>query len=368
MRRLLLLIALLLGCPPVDETEPLNLPEDPAAWGVPVGVRSAESNGVALEIWYPAPDAVADEPTEDLDLIALLPAEFTERVGELDVPMIPQRAVRDAPLRVTGELFPVVVFSHGFGGWRSQSVDHAAHLASRGYVVVAADHVGRRFQDLVPCLFDPPLAGCNVFADDDPGPPGIWEAAGWVSGGGDGFLSGAVDASRMGLSGHSAGGGSISSVANLDDRFDAVLALASPPRVETDVPTLSIEGACDGILLAEDVREADALVTNGELVEIATAGHLAFTDICLADVGSIAVDVLAPRDDVNHTFLDQLTQLATDGCPGWTPTVDGCTEFGDLETAQRIVRHYSAAFFDEALKGEGAGVEAGLFDGVEVVP
>jgi len=361
LRRAAVFGVLLVACAPLPE--PLDLPADPAAWGVPVGVQSAERDGVQLEIWYPASDATADEATEDVDLADLLSDEFFDRVGALEVAAIPQRAVRDAPIRLTDERFPVVLFSHGFGGWRAQSVDHVAHLASRGYVVIAADHPGRRFQDLLPCLFDPPLDGCNVFPEDDPGPEGLWAAAGWARS--SEFFRGAIDVDRMGLSGHSAGGGSVSEVANLDDRFDAVLVLAAPPRVETDVPTLVIEGSCDGILPAEDVLAAAALVPNGTVVELDRAGHLAFTDICGADVGGIAEDVLVGRDDVNEAFLDQLLSLATDGCPGWAPdpALTACDAgFRPLEETTPPLRHYSVAFFDDVLKGDGPGVEADVYD------
>ncbi|MCP4872513.1 MAG: hypothetical protein GY898_27800 [Proteobacteria bacterium] len=354
-------IVLLIGCG--SPYEPLDLPADPAAWGVPVGVQSAERDGVQLEVWYPATDATADEAAEGVDLADLLTDEFFERVGDVDVPVIPQQAVRDAPLRVTEEPFPVVVFSHGFGGWRAQSVDHAAHLASRGYVVVAADHPGRRFQDLLPCLFDPPLEGCNVFSEEDPGPAGIWAAAGWV--GSAEFLRGAVDVDTMALSGHSAGGGSISHVANLDDRFDAVLVLAATPGVTTDVPTLTIEGSCDGIIPPDEVLVGAAAVPNGTVVELDRAGHLAFTDICAADVGGIAEDVLVGRDDVNEAFLGQLMTLATDGCEGWAPSpaLEGCGDgFRPFDETAPPIRHYATVFFDDVLKGEGPGVEADVYD------
>lgn len=352
---------LLLGCG--TSTEPLDLPADPAAWGVPVGVQSAERDGVQLEVWYPATDATGEAATEDVDLRDLLSDEFFDRVGTVEVPPIVQRAVRDADLRVTDEPFPVVVFSHGFGGWRAQSVDHAAHLASRGYVVVAADHPGRRFQDLLPCLFDPPLEGCNVFSGEDPGPEGLWAAAGWV--GAAEFLRGAVDVDRMGLSGHSAGGGSVSHVANLDERFDAVLVLAAPPAVTTDVPTLTLEGACDGILPPDEVLQGASTVPNGTVVELDRAGHLAFTDICAADVGTLAEDLLGGRDDVNEAFLAQLVTLATDGCEGWTPspTLEGCDAgFRPFAETAPPIRHYATAFFDEVLKGTGPGIEDGVYD------
>ena len=44
--------------------------------------------------------------------------------------------------------FPVVLFSHGFGGHRRQSTFLCTHLASHGYVVVAMDHTGNTVIDM----------------------------------------------------------------------------------------------------------------------------------------------------------------------------------------------------------------------------
>ena len=57
-------------------------------------------------------------------------------------------AVRDA-VPVSGK-FPVVLFSHGLGGFRAQSVFLCEHLAKRGYIVVAPDHRGSCAYDLAP--------------------------------------------------------------------------------------------------------------------------------------------------------------------------------------------------------------------------
>ena len=44
-------------------------------------------------------------------------------------------------LTVAQGRFPLVVFSHGYGGLRTQSSFLTAHLASWGFVVAAPDHL-----------------------------------------------------------------------------------------------------------------------------------------------------------------------------------------------------------------------------------
>lgn len=63
-------------------------------------------------------------------------------------------AARNRPLRTeiwrpaTPMRSPVVLFSHGFAGTRSQSRFICSHLASHGYVVASTDHAGNTFLDL----------------------------------------------------------------------------------------------------------------------------------------------------------------------------------------------------------------------------
>jgi predicted dienelactone hydrolase len=373
-----LLLPLLVACtgdkaadsaaPPV---EPLGLPSDPAASGVPVGVRTIERDGVTIEIWYPAPDDTAGQGGEPVDFVDFVPSSVTETLGDLSLPPVATTAVRDAAVRNTGEALPAVVFSHGFGGTRLQSIDYAEHLASRGYIVAAADHPGRMLGDVLPCLFSPPLEGCNLtgFAADpaEEHIPVLVDALDALAA--DGFLAGAVDMERLGMSGHSAGGGTTSTMGDAEPRFDALLSMAAPASPERSVPTLLLDGTCDGVIPTENVDEAFAGLAQGERVRILGAGHLAFSDLCTLELGRLADELLAGRDDVNETLLPQLVALGTDGCPGVTPTVerDECTDaWLPLEASAPVIRHMSTAFFDQHLKGEGDGVQGGVFSGVEV--
>ena len=58
-----------------------------------------------------------------------------------------QNAVMNAKAR--SGTFPLVVFSHGYGGERRQSTFFCTHLASHGYVIAAMDHVGNTTVELL---------------------------------------------------------------------------------------------------------------------------------------------------------------------------------------------------------------------------
>lgn len=356
-----------------SDPEPLDLPADPAAPGVPVGVTTVATRGVTLEVWYPAPDAAGGDATEVADLDQFVPEAFHEAVAAFTLPPLDTGAVRDAALRVPEAPYPVVLFSHGMGGFRLQSFDYTVHLASRGYVVVAADHPGRMMPDILPCLLDPPLEGCDLsgMLGDDPAIEDLSLALDWVEEAAEeGFFAGALDPSRIGLSGHSAGGASTATLGETDARLRALLVLASGgATVDRDVPALLMGATCDSFATVPELDAAVDHLQDGHGVAISGAGHLAFSDLCSLDLGPLAEEVLAPRDDLNEGLYSLMLDLAVDGCPGIVPAVtseDCATGYLPLEVSGPIVRHYSTAFFDRELRGTGPGVEAGLFPEAQV--
>jgi predicted dienelactone hydrolase len=113
----------------------------------PVAVRTLDltdeargGRSLPLEIWYPATDAYAGR---DLDETR----DRYEVVPGFGLPSEPQDAVRDAAPRPGP--FPLVLFSHGYGGHRRQSTFLCTHLASHGYVVAAPDHSGNTVVDVM---------------------------------------------------------------------------------------------------------------------------------------------------------------------------------------------------------------------------
>lgn len=348
---------LLVACHPV---EPLDLPDDPAATGVPVGVRTVETGGVTFEVWYPATDKVAEDAGEQVSLAPFIPASFTDRVGPVELAPFATIAVRDAAPRNVDAPVPVILFSHGFGGFRLQSVDYTTHLASRGYVVIAVDHPGRMMGDILPCLFSPPLEGCNLAFGDDPAPAQLTVAADWVASlPEDDPLATLVDVEHTGLTGHSAGGGSTGTLGGEDERYDALLPMAYGPEVARDVPMLTMGGSCDAVVTIDDVTAGEAASTDAQLLTIEGAGHLAFSDLCDLDLAGLAADTLDGRDDLNATIYNSLLSLGTDGCPERAPDPAVCDDdaYLDLDTSAAIVRGASTLFFDAELKGVGPGLE-----------
>ena len=192
---------------------------DPFSRGAhPVGTRSFtwtdtdRDRPLPVDVWYPATDA---HRGEDFD-----PAKMDHFTMLPGTPEMGQNAVRDAA-SLDGR-YPLVVFSHGFGGERRQSTFFYTHLASHGYVVAAMDHVGNTTVDM--------MSGEGAAGDDAVLERFVTLRPRDVSFVIDRLLASdaaiSIDADRIGLSGHSFGGWTALKTVGTDTRIKASLPLA----------------------------------------------------------------------------------------------------------------------------------------------
>ena len=344
--------------------QPIELASPPGDSGVDVGMRTVDYDGVTLEVWYPAVETEEGVALTNLDFLEFIPQSFVEEVPGFSLPDVRSPILRDAAVRNAGEALPVVLFSHGFGGMRIQSFSLAAHLASRGYVVVAPDHPGRMLTDVLPCIFSPPLEGCDLsgFASD-PGPPGLASALEWVDQASEaGPFVGRIDTDAIGVMGHSAGAGSVTTFAALEPRVLGVVPMAGGGPPDVDVPLLRIDGSCDGFVPAASPESINGRA-GATFVTVHGAGHLAFSDLCDLEIADFAAEFLDSRDDLNAVLYPQLKGLGTDGCEGASPQVfsEDCDEaFLSLDRSDEIVRHYTTVFFDAVLRGRTDWADRGF--------
>ena len=242
-----------------------------------------------VELWYPASEGYADldlnEATRDsYEILPGLPAVF-------------QDAVRDASPR-KGK-FPLVAFSHGYGGHRRQSTFLCTHLASHGYVVAAVDHTGNTVQNVLEAVvaqqsgrpFTDPFTVLRQYAELRPGDVSfmidrVLDDAG--------ELAANIDPERIGMMGHSFGGWTTLAVTGRDPRIRAALPLApaggtnpiTTPntfsldfRWGRDVPTLFIVADRDTLLPLAGMRELYAQTQSTKrMVVLRNTDHLHFCD------------------------------------------------------------------------------------------
>jgi predicted dienelactone hydrolase len=178
------------------------------------------------------------------------------------------------------------MFSHGACGSPTQSTFLLPLIASYGYVVASVPHPGNT-------LADP---GCSsqssLYASAFERPPDIIFVTDELLAANADPLSpffGSMDPDRIGMSGHSFGGFTTYLVTSLDARFKVALIMAGavPQTVSsTTVPSMHMLGAVDELGLGgtTNADRAEAYVQSASpkfLVEIADAGHFAFSDGCL---------------------------------------------------------------------------------------
>jgi dienelactone hydrolase len=225
------------------QTLELTFPEREEEYGANPGVSPRR---IVVQVWYPAEADPSIEPlpwNPDLDVVGPelsrrlgLPGFFFSHTRYVDGHALPNAT----PLAGT---FPVVLYSHGWTGFRTIALNQLESLASRGYVVIAADHtygaVVTRFPDGTVAKFDPlalpdeTVVGAEeyakkaqllvkVYADDL---VGIIDTLSEGATGPFGELAAHADGGRIGIYGHSTGGGAAVWVCLTDERCTAVMAM-----------------------------------------------------------------------------------------------------------------------------------------------
>jgi predicted dienelactone hydrolase len=158
------------------------------------------SRKLTLEVWYPARLAPGQrEHTLYTDVLGA----GADNPARPNTPFqFAGRAARDAaptPAPAAPERYPLVIVSHGYPGSRLQMSYLTENLASKGYVVVAIDHMESTRADkagFASTLLNRRLD--DLFVLDT--------VAAWARPGSGHFLSGLVDAGRTALVGYSMGG------------------------------------------------------------------------------------------------------------------------------------------------------------------
>jgi predicted dienelactone hydrolase len=298
-----------------------------------------------LEVWYPAVDASVGLPREDYGIEDLLTPEQLAPLGidPLQEARITTNAGRDAEARIDQGPYPMVIFSHGNGGIRMQSVFLTVHLATHGYVVVALDHEGNTLSD----LFD---AGSGIpndlltVAQDRPVDVKVVVDEMLARNEAEGNLfSGLIDANEIGITGHSFGGYTSMASAVLDPRIKASAPLAPPNAIalavvgaaaqNTKIDTFIFAGGRDLTLPFEDNQQSSFDTLPDErrlLLNILDAGHFTFSDICIFDLERVA----------------QLAGIDTQGVLG-----DGCgPENIDAERGHALTNTFVTVFFNSVLR------------------
>lgn len=325
------------------------LPAYQGAGPYPVGVRTVTLEVDPprdVDIWYPAvPGSEAGVARAMYESLESLPPDLVDPIREAFPELnsvIEENAYPDLPASQDGP-FPVVLFSHGFGGFRQANSMICSGVASWGFIVASTDHLERSLSEVaLPGTHPGPIRDEeDLLAIVD-----LLEELGNTAGD---PLEGVVDGSRVASSGHSAGVSA--SLGILDDpRIDTVVGLAGARNLDNapDKPVMLIGAAGDIAVTRDRVEQSfESLATPKRLVIIAETGHNSFTDQCpgIRELGGLASLPLPIPPD--------LVRLGDDGCSD----VEYPAERSWAITQHFMVAHLRDVFgIDEEPVGLGDGI------------
>lgn len=344
--------------PPVETDPPVTEPENTAdielgdGFGpYEVGVQTImvpDSTGagrdLTVDVWFPlSQDIDADFPPQQY---TLLPGTYYESPSA--VAATSESIATDGP-------FPLVIYSHGSGGLRFIHSNYTEALASNGYIVAAADHIGNTAVDRLAenetpgevTAFNRPNDVTRV-VDAFLDPENI-ETVGFVAN---------LNPSQIAVTGHSFGGFTSYAMASgfdnaigefvADERIGAIIALApaaseallSNERLASiGIPTLVIGATDDSTTSIDPNVTRPWELTSSDLsyrLDLTAAEHETFTDIC-------AYLAFLPT-------LEAPAQIVVD-------TLEARTEAGcdaddmPIERAQAITNTFAVSFLDSIFKG-----------------
>ena len=314
--------------PPTEAPGPVLFVER-GPWSV--GIVTLDLGDRQADIYYPA-IAEPDAATEIFDSLSAFPEELAAFIPEELTGRYDTTAYRDALPANDEQAFPVLVYSHGFGGFRQVASFHTSHVASWGFVVITTDHLerglraqatnqlggGEENQDVLDVLNSLDA----LAAHPDVGP--------------------IADLDRVAITGHSAGGWTAAEAA-AEKVIDAYISIASgAPETVTQKPALVVIGENDAVVAPERSYGLFEQLDNAVLVNIEAGGHNSFSDSCVQIYELGGLGILA------DLIGDEQVERANDGCVPPYVRPEGAFDTLNHYTVQFLL----AQFIDPTAAGE----------------
>lgn len=230
-----------------------------------------------------------------------------------------------AKAAVASGTFPLVLFSHGFSGFKWQSSTLLSHLATWGFVVCAPDHPGRDLESQLDSEVSatPPTTDPNADVRDLIALHNLLAAKKVAA------LAGHVDATRVVVLGHSAGGSAAERLASYGTTLSSNWvkgwigmagmsnlswsSTVAPFNAMPTEPGLVLGGQNDEVVPIAGLQTADAALTGPKyFAEMLDAGHNVYSDLCMIGAGDGGILAIAAALGVS--VPTNIATLAVDGC------------------------------------------------------
>lgn len=329
-----------------------------------------EARRIMIQAWYPSEAGSSSEQARWMDNAEIyapavsgqigMPSFFLDHLSLVNVP-----AYKNAdPLKADAG-FPVILFSHGWNGFNAQNTSQTLELASHGFVVVGVQHP---YGAVITVFPDGTIANNNPSALPDGAPQNEYETAAHILAdqwAGDlGFtldnlqiqnedpsspFYNLFDLNRVGVYGHSTGGGAAIQFCGTDPRCIALLGL--DPFMRPVSYEVIDRGLAQPSLFMFSQRWADDLDSrNNELFN-------RFYPHLKQPYSVVAIEGTAHYDFTDLPLLSPLApQLGLKG------PISG-------KRVTNIVNDYLLSFFEEALKQKPVDLagKAGIYPEIKLL-
>lgn len=316
-----------------------------------------EARRFQVQVWYPSEAGSSDERAPWMSKAKIFAPAIATYIGmpsffldHLELVKVP--AFKESKIAVSGNGFSVILFSHGWNGFNAQNTGQALQLASHGYVVVGVQHT---YGAVVTVFEDGTIAKNNPAALPIGAPDEEYDTAAhllasqWA--GDMGFaldflqlqnddpvssFHNSIDLSRVGVYGHSTGGGAAIQFCGTDARCKAVLGL--DPFMRPVAYEVLESGISQPSLFMFSQRWTDDIDSyNNKLFN-------SFYAQLKEPFGAVTIDGTAHYDFSDLPLLSPLAPYL-----GLKGPING-------KRVTAIVNDYLVSFFDLTLKGGSAGL------------
>ena len=281
--------------------------------------------GSSVEVWYPAAADSYHGSEATYNVLDYLPASILKAFPKLkaDNEPYPSGGIRN--VAVADGRHPLVLFSHGYTGFDTQSTFLTAHLASWGFVVAAPEHGDRDLTGVLAQFLSGSAIGGKIQSQDVSQLSQTIDLMGQQSTDSSSLFDGHIDLTRIGAVGHSAGGSAVEKLAVSDKRVDTFIGLAGASygafgQTSTgagaqvpNVPGLIEYGTLDSVVKPSAMVNAyNSLKQPKRLIALSSSGHLVFADICklVPKHGGL----IGAAEGAGLPIPDTLKKLGSDGC------------------------------------------------------